>query len=329
VLDPNGEIPLCSAMDTSHATISNTTIVAQDTTAFILDTHIIPSIITINPFDTLVETSTACHYSSLSQANFTANPFTGYKTLFVQFTDQSIGTITDWSWEFGDGETSIEQNPSHIYIEPGIYTISLTTTGPNGSDTETKVDYIQVMKVADFTASPITGTAPLTVHFIDQSVGPITSWLWDFGDGKTSTDQHPSHTYYDIGFYTVSLTVTGPNGSDTKTKPDYIYVSDYGPPIIKNLKPDSCEPGKIIRINGYNFRDVQGDSVVHIAQRVFDASSPRIKLWSNRQIRIRIPNYKCDWFNGKDLRNINIWVTINGVESNIKKLKVIKPTTCQ
>ena len=68
--------------------------------------------------------------------------------------------------------------------------------------------------VAHFYASPTSGVAPLTVNFTDQSKGQITSWSWDFGDGSTSTEQNPSHTYTDSGKYTVSLTVTGPVGSE-------------------------------------------------------------------------------------------------------------------
>ena len=77
---------------------------------------------------------------------------------------------------------------------------------------------------AHFSASPTSGAAPLTVNFTDQSTGQITSWSWDFGDGSTSTEQNPSHTYTDGGSYTVSLTVTGPGGSDTETKTGFISV---------------------------------------------------------------------------------------------------------
>jgi PKD repeat protein len=62
------------------------------------------------------------------------------------------------------------------------------------------------------------------VKFTEQSTGDITSWNWDFGDGSTSVAQNPSHTYTDFGTYTVSLTVTGPQGSDTRTKTNYIKV---------------------------------------------------------------------------------------------------------
>ena len=70
---------------------------------------------------------------------------------------------------------------------------------------------------ADFDADPATGAAPLAVQFTDRSGGDIDTWSWNFGDGDTSGDQNPSHTYQDSGSYTVALTVTGPGGSDSKS----------------------------------------------------------------------------------------------------------------
>jgi branched-chain amino acid transport system substrate-binding protein len=80
---------------------------------------------------------------------------------------------------------------------------------------------------AGFTASPRSGTVPLEVQFTDQSTGDITDWEWDFDNDGTvdSTEQNPSYTYATAGEYTVSLAVTGPEGSDTATKDDYIEVS--------------------------------------------------------------------------------------------------------
>jgi len=76
---------------------------------------------------------------------------------------------------------------------------------------------------ANFTTDTTSGSAPLTVNFTDTSTG-ATEWLWDFGDGTNSTEQNPIHTYNDAGTYTVNLTVTGPGGTDTKTKTNYIAV---------------------------------------------------------------------------------------------------------
>jgi len=78
--------------------------------------------------------------------------------------------------------------------------------------------------IANFSASPTRGAAPLTVHFSDQSTGTVDLWSWDFGDGSSSTEQNPTHIYNDYGTYTVSLTVTGPCGSDTESKTNYINL---------------------------------------------------------------------------------------------------------
>ena len=73
---------------------------------------------------------------------------------------------------------------------------------------------------------PTSGKAPLTVKFTDKSQGDVTSWTWIFGDGGSSIQQNPTHTYLQAGSYTVSLTVDGPNGPDTATATDYISVSE-------------------------------------------------------------------------------------------------------
>lgn len=80
--------------------------------------------------------------------------------------------------------------------------------------------------ITDFSGTPLSGdTIPFAVTFTDSSTGTPTSWLWNFGDGVTSTTQNPVHNYTAAGSYTVSLTATNSAGSDTKTKPSYIKVS--------------------------------------------------------------------------------------------------------
>jgi PKD repeat protein len=167
-------------------------------------------------------------------SDFTGTPITGDAPLTVNFTDASTGSVDSWAWDFGDGGTSTAQNPSYTYTAAGTYTVALTVTGPGGSDTNTKADYINVTSlppapVADFTGSPITGDAPLTVAFTDQSTN-ATSWSWDFGDGFGSTLQNPTYTYNAAATYTVSLTAAGEGGSDSETKVDYITVTSPPPP---------------------------------------------------------------------------------------------------
>ncbi len=81
---------------------------------------------------------------------------------------------------------------------------------------------------AAFSGSPTSGTAPLAVQFTDQSAGSPTSWSWSFGDGGSSTAQNPSHTFTGVGTYSVSLTVSNADGSDSLTRSGYITVNEPG-----------------------------------------------------------------------------------------------------
>jgi len=167
-------------------------------------------------------------------AAFVGSPTSGAYPLTVNFTDQSTNAPTSWSWDFGDGVgTSTAQNPSYTYTSAGSYTVTLTATNAYGSDDEIKTNYITVTAppppTAEFSGTPLSGEAPLTVDFTDLSTGSPTSWSWDFGDGVgTSSAQNPSYTYNNVGTYTVTLTATNAYGSDGETKVDYITVTEPG-----------------------------------------------------------------------------------------------------
>jgi len=171
-------------------------------------------------------------------AEFNANPLVGTVPLPVTFTDTSTGSPSTWNWIFGDmgaGNTSTVQNPSHMYTTAGTYSVNLTVTNAGGSKTLIKTNYITVtppVPVANFTGTPTTGPAPLSVSFTDTSTGSPSSWIWMFGDmgaGNTSTLQNPTHTYLSAGTYSVNLTVTNAGGSNTLIKTNYITV--VTPPV--------------------------------------------------------------------------------------------------
>ncbi|PDV97124.1 PKD domain-containing protein [Candidatus Chloroploca asiatica] len=165
-------------------------------------------------------------------AAFTAVPTEGVAPLLVQFTDTSTGTITTRTWAFGDGGTSTAPNPAHRYTTPGSYTVTLTVDGPGGQHTTTRPNAITVTPpapVAAFTAVPTEGVAPLVVQFTDTSTGTITAHTWAFGDGGTSTAPNPAHRYTTPGSYTVTLTVDGPGGQHTITRPNAITVTPPPP----------------------------------------------------------------------------------------------------
>ena len=169
-------------------------------------------------------------------AQFTASPRDGPAPLAVQFTDQSTGSISSRSWDFTNDGTvdSTLANPVFTYSNPGTYTVNLTVMGPGGLDTEIKTGFISVEEPASgvsaqFTASPLAGSVPLTVRFTDQSSGEITSYAWDFnGDGTVdSRVKNPVTVYTSSGTYTVTLTVRGPDGMDTEVKTKYLSISGF------------------------------------------------------------------------------------------------------
>jgi len=154
-------------------------------------------------------------------ADFIATPTTGAFPLTVQFTNKSFREITGYFWDFGDSLTSTEQNPAHTYQKIDTFTVKLTVSGPAGSDTLLRPNYITVKPPpapsARFEVTPSSGTAPLTVQFTDRSTGQINTRLWEFGDGQTSTESNTSHLYSDGGTYTAKLTVTGLGGTSFTT----------------------------------------------------------------------------------------------------------------
>ncbi len=151
-------------------------------------------------------------------ANFSANTLTGCGPLTVSFTDLSTGNPFAWNWDLGNGQLSTAQNPVVSYA-PGVYTVKLVVRAANGIDEEIKTNYITVSAspIAAFSADITTACVPATIQFSDNSTSPpgsgnIISWLWDFGDGNTSTQQNPTHIYASTGFYSVTLQVTSNTG---------------------------------------------------------------------------------------------------------------------
>jgi PKD repeat protein len=146
----------------------------------------------------------------------------------VMFVDNSLGSVPmTWEWDFGDGTTSDGQNPTHTYLRRGTYTVSLTVKNAYGTSTAVRKNFITIgmEPKAEYTGSPLTGDSPLTVKFIDQSLGQVTKWAWDFGDGTGSSDQSPVHTYRSGGNYNVILTVSNDYGSSDITKTHYVSVT--------------------------------------------------------------------------------------------------------
>jgi PKD repeat protein len=116
--------------------------------------------------------------------------------LVASFTDQSTGLISSRSWDFGDGQTSTEQSPTHPYTTHGVYPVSLTVTGPGGTNTTSQdVTVNPPAPVASFTAEPPSGTVPLTVLLTSTSTGLVDLVAWDLdADGVFDDASGPTAT---------------------------------------------------------------------------------------------------------------------------------------
>jgi gliding motility-associated-like protein len=155
----------------------------------------------------------------------------------VSFLNGSSPAPVSSSWNFGDGATSGVTNPSKTYTALGTYTVTLTNTNTSCTASASKSIKIINSQPITFTADN-TGTCktPFTVNFQDQTPAS-TSWLWNFGDGSTSTEKDPSHTYNSPGAFDVTLSSSSSGCSGTSTTPQYIRIS---PPSIA-YKPASAQ----------------------------------------------------------------------------------------
>lgn len=180
---------------------------------------------------------------NLPVAGFNATFSPGCAPLLTNFANTSTNAI-QWLWNFGDGSSSTLQNPTHTYILPGDYDVRLVAFNSSGcGDTLTLNSYIHVINTAgNFTPPPsITGCVPFNTTFSDITPGAV-SWTWNFGDGTSSTQQNPSHTYSINGFYTVSLTVQL-SGGCTQFYPIFrTFDIKGGQAAFTFVTPNQCSP---------------------------------------------------------------------------------------
>jgi PKD repeat protein len=174
------------------------------------------------------------------------NPTTADTLAFTSTSSDFDGTIIAWQWEFGDGETSDVQSPSHKYATAKTYIAKLTVTDNDGATSSATANITvsepeNVPPVAKFSFTPAGPQVSQTVQFTDLSTdedGTITGWDWDFGDGGTSTDQNPTHKYTTAGIYTIALTVTDDNGTSSTELKKQISVGQAGAAIVTYSYPN-------------------------------------------------------------------------------------------
>ncbi len=149
-------------------------------------------------------------------------------TTFSNATSINNGSISNYSWSFGDGQNSNATNTTHMYTTPGIFQATLTATSDRGcSATTTNPATVFANPIANFSTG-VQGCSPVIFTPRDLTVstdGIVTGWLWDFGDGEVSTEQHPEHSYTVTGNYNVSLTVVSEHQCQSRiSNPGFIEV---------------------------------------------------------------------------------------------------------
>jgi len=154
----------------------------------------------------------------LPEPDFSANVLSGCQPFEVQFSDQSTEVFgnASYEWNFGDGNTSDLRNPSHLYEEPGFYTVSLTVANTDYCfKSKVITNYIEVFPKPDtqFDAEPrISTLGDPDISFINLTPEGNYSFIWDFNDGNTSDEENPVHTYTSAGTYLVVLTAESDKG---------------------------------------------------------------------------------------------------------------------
>ena len=167
--------------------------------------------------------------------------------LALQFTDNSSNSPTEWVWDFGDGNTATDQNPFHQFDEPGVYEVCLQASSVCGTTTTCQsITVICFAPQAEFSS----GGEELTIDFTDSSSNGPNEWIWNFGDGESSTEQNPQHTYAMPGNYVVCLEVFNDCGNTqrcelitvTCSAPEADFATEAGNLVINFLDISTNNP---------------------------------------------------------------------------------------
>jgi len=218
------------------------------------------------------------------EAAFSASPTSGVIPLEVSFTDKSTGTIDTWSWDFGDGATSTEQNPTHTYRVYGNYTVTLTVSGSKGSDTETKVNYIiaQRAPAGEVARDTLTGT-----------------WLRLTAQLYHCTEEH----YSDIDLYALKITVE-----------DYVYITG------DDHHPEGLPPMYIVRIGNVKVRavlpnvakEIPQDHIPHDGDYGYSPGSVGFS-WYGAGFSLQLPGQQVTYRVNNDTDYVAEWTCTHGI----------------
>ncbi|GAB3333320.1 hypothetical protein GCM10027429_13770 [Marivirga atlantica] len=196
--------------------------------------------------DTLVMENYIVVDELISDFNYSVNQ--NCLPVTVQFENKSVNGES-FFWDFGNGDTSTEENPLYTFTDFPQKPVKLITTNANGCKTSTEKE-IEGVFGAQFTADETLLCSPAKISFTSESEDAV-EWLWNFGDGNSSSDENPSHIYQQAGSFDVSLIVTNAEGcSDTLSKVDFINVQELQSNFrLAEEKEIRCLPAEVSFIN--------------------------------------------------------------------------------
>lgn len=239
----------------------------------------------VYPIHMLITSNHGCQDSTDGVIRVIPKPVVDFQTLNVcfgvttQMTDLSFpitGNITQYQWAFGDGQTTTDQNPEHLYGAPGWYQVALTATTDSGcSTTLVRPNAVNIYQgpVSTFIsdASHASDIYPL-VNFVNETTSP-GFYYWSFGDGETSTEYSPAHQYPDIGVYDIQLVTVDYNGCvDTTVSRLEIRPSStiYIPTAFT---PNNDTKNDVFHVYSYN--------IVEMKAAIYDRWGLKIYEWDN------------------------------------------------
>ncbi|OPX65820.1 MAG: PKD domain protein [Methanomassiliicoccales archaeon PtaB.Bin215] len=172
------------------------------------------------------------------------SPAPGENVQFQDLSTDADGELVSWHWDFGDGGTSNERSPEHVFIEEGDYLVSLTVRDSDGAvgSEEQLLAVGNDPPVAAFSWSPASVTTLVDVQFISQSTDPdgsLVSWHRDFGDGSSGSGSAVKHRYSALGSYTVTLVVTDEDGAATSLAKTLTVINSR--PVAAFIVPNEVE----------------------------------------------------------------------------------------
>ncbi len=202
-----------------------------------------------------------------------ATPARGCVPYNAVFTNNSLGGL-NFLWDFGDGATSTDENPTHLYSKVGSYVVTLKafdSTSCNKTDETTFTITVSAIPTASFTYNPNPPKENTFTNFVNQSLG-ATSYIWNFGDGDTSALVNPSHIFNSTGSYNVCLNAINDTGCSADT---CIAVASLIRPLVD--VPSAFTPGKFgsnatIKVVGFGIKEMRWTIYNRWGQKVYESS---------------------------------------------------------